>query len=248
MIRIVIIEDERLIAEELKQRLSVLSNDVSVKTVLSSVRDAISYLSTENEIDLIFSDIQLPDGLSFDIFQEVVCKVPVVFITAFDRYIVNAFEHNGIDYLLKPVDDSDLLKVLRKYQMLGEHFSNRRTFYNLFATTRKRIMVKKGMMNMSLKLEDVVLFYTENKIVYTIDKEGKKYVCEQNLSLLEEELGNTGFFRANRQFLINAEYIKGYKSYDKVKLMVDLAVPVTDQGIIVSQETAPYFRRWMNEI
>jgi len=104
------------------------------------------------------------------------------------------------------------------------------------------------MMNMSLKLEDVVLFYTENKIVYTIDKEGKKYVCEQNLSLLEEELGNTGFFRANRQFLINAEYIKGYKSYDKVKLMVDLAVPVTDQVIIVSQETAPYFRRWMNEI
>jgi len=248
MIRIVIIEDERLIAEELKQRLSVLSNEVNVKTVLSSVRDAISYLSTENEIDLIFSDIQLPDGLSFDIFQEVVCKVPVVFITAFDRYIVNAFEHNGIDYLLKPVDDSDLLKVLRKYQMLGEHFSSRRTFYNLFATTRKRIMVKKGMMNMSLKLEDVVLFYTENKIVYTIDKEGKKYVCEQNLSLLEEELGNTGFFRANRQFLINAEYIKGYKSYDKVKLMVDLAVPVTDQVIIVSQETAPYFRRWMNEI
>ena len=248
MIRIVIIEDERLIAEELKQRLSVLSNEVNVKTVLSSVRDAISYLSTENEIDLIFSDIQLPDGLSFDIFQEVVCKVPVVFITAFDRYIVNAFEHNGIDYLLKQVDDSDLLKVLRKYQMLGEHFSNRRTFYNLFATTRKRIMVKKGMMNMSLKLEDVVLFYTENKIVYTIDKEGKKYVCEQNLSLLEEELGNTGFFRANRQFLINAEYIKGYKSYDKVKLMVDLAVPVTDQVIIVSQETAPYFRRWMNEI
>jgi len=248
MIRIVIIEDERLIAEELKQRLSVLSNEVNVKTVLSSVRDAISYLSTENEIDLIFSDIQLPDGLSFDIFQEVVCKVPVVFITAFDRYIVNAFEHNGIDYLLKPVDDSDLLKVLRKYQMLGEHFSHRRTFYNLFATTRKRIMVKKGMMNMSLKLEDVVLFYTENKIVYTIDKEGKKYVCEQNLSLLEEELGNTGFFRANRQFLINAEYIKGYKSYDKVKLMVDLAVPVTDQVIIVSQETAPYFRRWMNEI
>jgi len=183
MIRIVIIEDERLIAEELKQRLSVLSNEVNVKTVLSSVRDAISYLSTENEIDLIFSDIQLPDGLSFDIFQEVVCKVPVVFITAFDRYIVNAFEHNGIDYLLKPVDDSDLLKVLRKYQMLGEHFSNRRTFYNLFATTRRRIMVKKGMMNMSLKLEDVVLFYTENKIVYTIDKEGKnlsKYMSTEN--------------------------------------------------------------------
>jgi len=248
MIRIVIIEDERLIADELRQRLSMISNEAQVKAVLSSVRDAIVYLSTDNGTDLIFSDIQLPDGLSFDIFHAVPCTIPVVFITAFDRYIVNAFEHNGIDYLLKPVDDSDILKVLKKYRMLSDHFSSRRNFYNLFAAARKRIMVKKGLMNMSLKLEDVVLFYTENKIVYTIDKEGKKYVCEQNLSFLEEELANTGFFRANRQFLINAEYIRGYKSYDKVKLLVDMAVSVTDQSIIISQETAPFFRRWMNEI
>ena len=248
MIRIVIIEDERLIAEELKQRISTLSNEATVKAVLPSVQEAITYLSANKDIDLIFSDIQLPDGLSFDIFSEVMCNLPVVFITAYDQYIVNAFEHNGIDYLLKPVDDSDILKVLGKYRMLGDHFSNRQQFYNLFATTRKRIMVKKGLMSISLKLEDVVLFYTENKIVYTIDKEGRKYVCEQNLSLLEEALGNTGFFRANRQFLVNAEYIRGYRTYDKVKLMVDLAVPVTDQLIIISQETAPSFRRWMNEI
>jgi DNA-binding LytR/AlgR family response regulator len=248
MIRIVIIEDERLIAEELKQRILMLSNESTVKAILPSVQEAITYLSANNDIDLVFSDIQLPDGLSFDIFSEVTCNLPVVFITAYDQYIVNAFEHNGIDYLLKPVDDSDIVKVLGKYRMLGDHFSNRQQFYNLFATARKRIMVKKGLMSVSLKLEDVVLFYTENKVVYTIDKEGRKYVCEQNLSLLEDALGNTGFFRANRQFLINAEYIRGYRTYDKVKLMVDLAVPVTDQLIIISQETAPSFRRWMNEI
>lgn len=103
-------------------------------------------------------------------------------------------------------------------------------------------------MSVSLKLEDIVLFYSENKIVYTIDREGKKYVCDHNLSGLEEVLGETGFFRANRQFLINADYIKGYKSFEKVKLMIDLAVAVTDHQIIVSQETAPYFRRWINEI
>src|SRR3954469_7782764 len=103
MIRIVIIEDERLIAEELKQRILMLSNESTVKAILPSVQEAITYLSANNDIDLVFSDIQLPDGLSFDIFSEVTCNLPVVFITAYDQYIVNAFEHNGIDYLLKPV-------------------------------------------------------------------------------------------------------------------------------------------------
>lgn len=103
-------------------------------------------------------------------------------------------------------------------------------------------------MNVSLKLEDIVLFYTEDKIIYTIDKEGKKYVCDKNLSELDEELKGAGFFRVNRQYIINAEYIRGYKSYEKVKLTVDLVIPFADHLIIVSQETAPYFRRWMNEI
>src|SRR5689334_14158583 len=153
MITTVIIEDEKLIADELQAMLQRASDDVIVKAKLGSAKEAISYFSQDHHTDLIFSDIQLPDGLSFEIFNATAIKVPVVFVTAYDRFIVNAFEHNGIDYLLKPVDEKDIQKVLGKYRMLGAHFSRRRNFYELFSATRKRMLVKKGLMNVSLKLE-----------------------------------------------------------------------------------------------
>lgn len=246
--RIVIIEDERLIANELKTLLLATSKEVTVKALLSSVKEAASYFANEHGTDLVFSDVQLTDGLSFDIFNTVHCDAPVVFISGFDQYITNSFENNGIDYLLKPVDEKDLLKVLHKYKMLDQHFTKRNQFFNSFAKEKKRLVVKKGLSNILLRLEDIVLFYTENKVTYCIDKEEKKYLCDQNLGELEEELCNVGFFRANRQYIVNAEYIRGYKTYDKVKLQVDLLVSNMDQPIVVSQETAPHFRRWMNEI
>ena len=103
-------------------------------------------------------------------------------------------------------------------------------------------------MNVPLRLEDIVLFYTEDKISYAVDRDGKKYICEKNLTELEELLTSGGFFRANRQYIVNAEYIRSYKTYDKVKLVIDLSIPVTENLIVVSQETAPHFRRWMSEI
>lgn len=248
MIRIVVIEDERIIAEELRNRLTSLSKDVQIIATLTSVQEGLAYFAGDNQPDLILSDIQLPDGLSFDIFSRLSSQVPVIFITAFDRFIVNAFEHNGIDYLLKPVEDKDLLKVLNKYKMLGQHFASRQQFFASFGKSKKRLVVRKGMMNISLKLDDIVLFYTEDKIIYAIDRDGKKYVCDKNLSELDEELKDAGFFRVNRQYIVNAEYIRGYKSFEKVKLTVDLVIPFADHLIIVSQETAPFFRRWMNEI
>ena len=248
MIRIVIIEDERLIAEELGKRLRIVSKEIEIINVLASVQQSIEYFSAGKHPDLIFSDIQLTDGLSFEIFNKTGINIPVVFITAFEKYIVNSFEHNSIDYLLKPVDDKDLKKVLDKYQLLGQHFNRRQEFFESFAKSKKRLIVRKGLVNVPLKLEEIVLFYTEDKISYAIDRAGKKYVCEKNLTELEEMLAIAGFFRANRQYIVNAEYIRGYKSYDKVKLLIDLSVQVTENLIIVSQETAPHFRRWMNEI
>ena len=248
MIRIVIIEDERLIAEELRHRLSTLSKEVEITAILATAVQGIDYFSKENHTDLILSDIQLPDGLSFEIFNAVACEVPVIFITGFDRFIINAFENNGIDYLLKPVDDKDLQKVQNKYKMLDQHFAKRQQFFDSFSKCRKRLVVRKGLANILLRLEDIVLFYTESKIIYTIDREGRKYICDKNLTELEMELSEANFFRVNRQYIVNAEHIRGYKAYEKVKLVVDLAVPGMDHLIIVSQENAPYFRRWMNEI
>jgi DNA-binding LytR/AlgR family response regulator len=249
MLNAIIIEDERPALESLVNTIAAVADDVQVIATLNSVRESIEFLSTNPPADLIFSDVQLGDGLSFEIFSQSGNRTPVIFITGYDEFMLNAFEYNGIDYLLKPVDKEGLRKALVKYRMLEKHFAGHNSMNNLLNYIgnhkKKRLVVKKGLENISLRLEDVVLFYTENKIVYVIDRSGKKYLADKNLGELEESLDENIFFRANRQYIININFIKGFKSYEKVKLQVDLTLPELNHCIIVSQETAPQFREWM---
>ena len=247
MIRAVIIEDERLIAAELSNKLTSLQPPVEVMAVLGSVKESLEFFSDGCHADLIFSDIQLPDGLSFAIFEKIRCDTPIVFVTAFDGFIVNAFDHNGIEYLLKPVDDKDLVKVVDKYKNLEKHFEQRQKLKKFIDKRKERLVVKKGFASVLLKMEDIVLFYTESRVVYVLDKDGKRYMCDQNLAELETLLDDHTFFRANRQYIINIQYIRGYKTLERVKLAVDVNCHETNHSIIVSQETAPYFRKWINE-
>jgi len=247
MIRAVIIEDERLIATELSNKLSSLDNTVEVMAILGSVKESLEFFSEGCHPELIFSDIQLPDGLSFTIFEKVKCDTPIVFVTAFDGFIINAFEHNGIEYLLKPVDDRDLVKVVDKYRNLEKHFEQRQRLRKFIDKRKERLVVKKGFASVLLRMEDIVLFYTESRVVYALDKEGKRYMCDQNLAELETLLDDHTFFRANRQYIINIQYIRGYKTLERVKLAVDINCHETNHSVIVSQETAPYFRKWINE-
>lgn len=246
----VIIEDERPALESLITTLSSITNEVQVAARLGSVKESIDYLSKPNNVDIIFSDVQLSDGLSFEIFSRSNIRIPVIFITGYDEFMLNAFEYNGIDYLLKPVDKESLSKALVKYKMLEKHFTNHHSLDNLVQYIgnhkRKRMIVKKGMENISLRLDDVVLFYTENKIVYVLDRWGKKFLADKNLAELEQELDETIFFRVNRQYIVNINFIRGFKSYEKVKLIVDLTLPDVNHCIIISQETAPQFREWMH--
>lgn len=249
MLKAIIIEDEKPALENLRNMLSELEN-VNVIATLKSVQEGISFLSKDPVADLIFSDVQLSDGLSFEIFSKVANRIPVIFITGYDEFMLNAFDYNGIDYLLKPVDKDGLRKALNKYHMLERHFASHYSLDNMLQYLgnhkKKRLLVKKGMENISLRIEDIVIFYTENKIVYVIDRFGKKYLADKNLGELEQSLDEDTFFRANRQYLLNINYIKGFKSYDKVKLQVDLVLPDLNHNIIVSQETAPQFREWMH--
>ncbi|MDP4261568.1 MAG: LytTR family DNA-binding domain-containing protein [Bacteroidota bacterium] len=249
MINAIIIEDERPALEGLVSTLSAIADDVHIAARLSSVRESIEYLSQQPPADLIFSDVQLGDGLSFEIFNQSGIRIPVIFITGYDEFMLNAFEYNGIDYLLKPVDKESLGKALNKYRMLEKHFTDHHSISKLLQYLgnhkKKRMIVKKGLENISLRLEDVVLFYTENKIVYVVDRWGKKYLADKNLAELEEELDTNIFFRANRQYIININFVRGFKSYEKVKLMIDLTLPELNHCIIVSQEMAPQFKEWM---
>jgi len=250
MIRTVIIEDERLIANELRNMLQKISGEINVLAILPSVRESLEYFSGNEKVDLIFSDVRLSDGLSFEIFSQVKVPSPVIFITAYEQFIVNAFEHNGIDYLLKPVDERDLNKALLRYKTLEKHFTNHQHILNVFKESKKksRMVVKKGVEYITLKVEDVALIYTENKVVYVIDKNGKKYVGDKNLTELELELDNNLFFRANRQYIINIGVVKSYKAFEKVKLQVDLLMPELNHHIVISQEAAPDFRKWISEL
>ncbi|HEX7903015.1 MAG TPA: LytTR family DNA-binding domain-containing protein [Chitinophagaceae bacterium] len=249
MLNAIIIEDERPALENLLNTISAVADDVQVIATLSSVKESIEFLGTKPVADLIFSDVQLGDGLSFEIFNQSGNRTPVIFITGYDEFMLNAFEYNGIDYLLKPVDEEALRKALVKYRMLEKHFSAHHSLANLLQYMgnhkKKRLVVKKGLENISLRLEDIVLFYTENKVVYVTDRCGKKYLTDKNLGELETTLDENIFFRANRQYIININFIKGFKSYEKVKLQVDLTLPELNHCIIVSQETAPQFREWM---
>jgi two-component system, LytTR family, response regulator len=250
MLNTIIIEDEKSARQNLITVLAKADPGVNVVAELSSVKESIEYFSNTSKADLIFCDVQLEDGLSFEIFSKVEIRTPVIFITGYDQFVMNAFEYNGIDYLLKPVCEDELKKAIIKYHRFEKHFNTQTSISNLVqyvSRKRTRLIVKKGLENLSLRLEDIVLFYTENKIVYVVDKWSKKFIVDKNLGELEEELDAAIFFRANRQFIININYIKGFKSYEKVKLQLDLINPELNYSIIISQETAPAFRRWMQE-
>jgi DNA-binding LytR/AlgR family response regulator len=196
----------------------------------------------------------LPDGLSFEIFRQTELQVPVIFTTCYDQFMLLAFENNGIDYLLKPVETADVEKALWKYMRLKNYFAQHdrdNPVVNLMNfiknRTRSRLLVKKGLENILLRLEDIILFYTESKIVFVIDRNAKKYILDKTLCELEEELDENIFFRANRRYLVNLNYVKGFKPFEKVKLLLDLNIPDINHSIVISQETAPAFRKWMRE-
>lgn len=254
MLNAIIIEDEKPAMELLVKMLGEVSPGVNIKARLNSVKESIEFIAAHPDADIIFSDVQLSDGLSFEIFKQTGVQIPVIFTTGYDKFMMMAFENNGIDYLLKPISKSDLDKALLKYRKLQTHFSHPDIIgpvENLvkFISNRKktRLLVKKGMENIALRLDDITLFYTENKVVYVIDRFSKKYISDKTLTELEEELDENIFFRANRQYIININYVRCFKPFEKVKLSVDLNIPEINHSITISQETAPAFRKWMCE-
>jgi DNA-binding LytR/AlgR family response regulator len=251
MINAVIIEDEVASQVSLVNMLGeTTAAPIRVQAVLGSVKESLQYFAGKIAPDLIFSDIQLSDGLSFEIFSQSGIDTPVIFTTCYDHFLMNALDSNGIDYLLKPFNRYDLDKSLSKYCMLQSHFGVQqntvKNLVNYLADKRKtRLIVKKGFHNISLKIEDISMFYTENRVVYVFDRCGKKCLIDKNLGDLESELDSTLFFRANRQFLINLEFVKSYKTYERVKLQVELGITGFDHLIIISQENTPAFKKWV---
>jgi len=250
--KVLIVEDEGPAFENMVEELHAIDESINVMGGCNSVDESIRWLNENPQPDLILMDIQLSDGLSFNIFKACNITCPVIFTTAYDKYLNQAFEYSSIDYLLKPISQDKLKNAIKKYKNLQSHFANNRPpqpdqFFNP-DKKRSRILVKKGMEYQAVRVEDTGYFFTEHKLVFLVDKENRKYMAEKsNLSELEEELDRSIFYRANRKYIINANYIKRFKPLERSKISVELTLPVSEE-IIISQENSASFKKWIGEI
>lgn len=250
MINVIVIEDEKTAADNLIRHLQLTREPIMILATLDSVADSVAWLKSHPQPDLIFMDIQLKDGNSFSIFEQVKVSSPVVFVTAFDSYLTKAFEQNSIEFLLKPIDEVAISHTIEKYKVLKDHFLYKyeEALGRLNEKMkRSRLIVKKGIEYQSILMEDIAYFFSEHKITFLVTKQEKKYMVDQNLKELQEELDSSMFFRANRKYIVNVGCIKSYKPFDKVKLLLEMTIPVSEE-LIISQENATDFKKWINQL
>ena len=248
MKNILIIEDEKPAVEKLISLLEETAPMSKVVGIAMTVKQSVQWLSSNPMPDLILMDIALTDGSSFEIFKEIEITCPVIFITAYDEYWQEAFEHNSIDYLLKPVRKEKLAAALARYDKLKQHFKNHVTqlFHNTSSENepyKKRFLVKRGNDLFSIKTEDIAYFYAAEKIVCMVDSKGQRFVLDQSLTELEKQLYPPEFNRVNRKFIIQKKAILRAKAYSKSKLLLEVEPPI-NEDVIVSQEYVATFKIW----
>jgi DNA-binding LytR/AlgR family response regulator len=250
--KIVIIEDEQLTADDLSETILKVSPEVQIIARLSSVKDAVAWFRKYEQPDLIFSDIQLGDGLCFEIFRKHPITTPVIFCTAFDEYALTAFKAHGIDYILKPFDEQTIAGALTRYKELERKFlgNNKQieTILQLFENRKNQkqgsVLVYHKDKILPIKLQDIALFYLEHEITYIITFGPKTFTISKSLEELEEIAGNS-FYRANRQYLINRKAIKEASQYFARKLSIALSIPFSET-ITVSKVKVPDFLNWLS--
>jgi two-component system LytT family response regulator len=250
--KVIIIEDEKPAAEKLLKAIQKADPSIEVSAVLNSVKTTIEWLQQNPMPDLLFMDIELSDGLSFKIFDKVNIISPVIFCTAFDEYWQEAFEHNSIDYLLKPVKQEKLETALNKYDKLKQHFAS--SFQQLQQWQqqpagngyKKRFLVKRGTDYISIKTDDIAYFYAAYKLVCMVDSRNQKFILDQSLADIEKQLDPAQFYRVNRKYLVHLNSIKKIKTYPKSKLQLEVE-PAISEDIIISQENVGAFKEWMGK-
>jgi DNA-binding LytR/AlgR family response regulator len=254
MIKAIIIEDESLIARQLQSKINTLTDDIQILDILPSLKTARRWLLNNAEPDLMFMDIQLGDGISFELFDAFQLKCPVIFTTAYDEYAIRAFKVNGIDYLLKPVDIEELKKAIQKARML---LDNSGSAPNLMLDLKqslqnsdKKLPIYKEKFIVSIKrnwtpimTKDIALFFKDS-VIYLYTFSGEKYITDYDvLDEVEELLNPKHYYRTNRQSIIHIDAIKSIKPLENQKLIIHLKAPLS-LSQDVSREKAPAFKRW----
>jgi DNA-binding LytR/AlgR family response regulator len=256
MIKAVIIEDESLIARELQAKIAAVADDVKIVEVLPSLKTAKKWFMQNAEPDLLFMDIQLSDGVSFELFEHFNLSCPVIFTTAYDEYALKAFKVNGIDYLLKPIDMDELASAIEKFRKKADSqpkppsdfqellkamqspASNRPVFKEKFVVSVRNTWVP-------INTNDIACFMRDN-LNYLHTFGGEKYILDYStLEEVEELLDPKVFYRANRQCIVHIEAIQSVKPHENQKLTLTLKAPSKTE-VDISREKAPAFKKWFD--
>ena len=247
----IIIEDEAIAADALENMLLKVIPQAEVIAKLESIEESVEWFQKNEFPDLVFCDIHLSDGSSFEIFKQVEMKAPVVFTTAYNQYAIEAFKVNSVDYLLKPIKKEDLEQAIKKYDSLQQnHFSlelqNIQSLINKSLSSKKsRFMVKSGQVIKTIPSDEVAYFLAEEGVVLLINNTGNRFVINYTLDQLEHQLDEKVFFRANRQIIVNIHAVKEVNPYFKGRLHLTVEPRLKDDQIISSVK-ASAFKDWLD--
>lgn len=250
--KILIVEDEPLAAAQLAANIAVLKPGAQILAVCDTVKSAVNWLKNNPAPDLSFFDIQLGDGLSFEIFEKVDFHQPVVFITAFNQYAIQAFKVNSIDYLLKPIDKNDLDRALTKFENLTQpsiSVINPQIIENIIASLKEkkhkeRFLVKVGTHLRVAETRDILYFYSLQKGTYLKLNDGKDYLLDNTLEQVEELIDPSVFFRINRKYIVSLKCITDVISFSNSRLKLKVQNPVDDE-FLVAREKVKDFKAWL---
>ncbi|MFC2138628.1 LytR/AlgR family response regulator transcription factor [Bacteroidota bacterium] len=255
MIKALLVEDEVLAANRLQKMLQEIDPGIEILEILDSVESTVNWIKNNPSPDLLFLDIQLADGRSFDIFEHVKVQSPVIFTTAYDEFAINAFKLNSIDYLLKPIKIEELEESINKYKSIKEYFSESDLQTKIFSVLsnikdetksfKNRFLVNKGDSLIPVSADEIAYFYAEDKENFLTTFAGQKYFVNYSLDTLEEMLDPTIFFRVNRQFILAAKSISKVHNYFNYKLKVEVK-PLIDKEIVISRAKTGEFKNWLN--
>ncbi len=244
---ILILEDENRAANHLQRLIAAAAPEMTVISVFETVRDSVEYLQTTPDISLIFSDVQLADGLSFEIFKQVEVPCPIIFTTAYDTYAIEAFNTNGIDYLLKPVEEERLKQAIQKAKKLT-HQMDLHKLVNLMGPqkrTKSRFMVKVGEKIRSIPIEDILLFHSFQKATYLHTTANRDYIIDYSLDELLLLLDEGRYFKINRKYIVSLEACSHMYAWSNSRLKLDIE-GIEDSHIVVAREKVQEFKQWLD--
>lgn len=247
---ILIIEDEAPVAKHIKRLMKNIKPEAKVVGPIKGVKNAVGWFRSNPRPDVILCDIQLSDGVSFEIFEQVKVQAPIIFITAYDQYAIRAFKLNSIDYLLKPVDPEELEQAMEKLEnRQTEKLSPeliKRLLHDSKPNHKSRFMIKLGDRIKSIKTDEILYFFSEDKATYLHSKDDKNYIIDYSLTDLEEVLDPLKFFRLNRQYIASIDSIAEVLIYSNSRLKTTL-IQCDDDSILISRNKVEAFKQWMDD-